>query len=65
MWIVEIDYGGINWEPICYCVSENQAEEVAARPHISAVKKPVRVRKYGAPAPPPLRTRGYGQTPSR
>ena len=65
MWIVEIDYGGINWQPICYCVSENQAEEVAGRPHILAVGKPVRVRKYGTPAPLPPDRFGLGQSPPR
>jgi hypothetical protein len=46
-WIVEIDYGGINWQPICYCVSQKQAKDVVARPHIIEVGKPVRVRQYG------------------
>lgn len=51
MWVIEIDYGGINYEPIAYCLSEKQANDLAAKPHIIAVGKPVRVRKYGTKAP--------------
>ena len=46
-WIVEIDQGGINWTPIAYCHSKEQAEKQAAR---MPQGKPVRVRQYGVPA---------------
>ena len=46
-WIVEIDQGGINWTPIAYCHSEQQAERLAFAHHIVAFGKPVRMRKYG------------------
>lgn len=50
MWVVEIDYGAINWSPIAYATSESQAKKLAEAPHILAVGKPVRVRRYGVPA---------------
>jgi hypothetical protein len=53
MWVIEIDYGGINWEPIAWAVSEYQAKKLAEAPHILEVGKPVRVREYGKPAAVP------------
>lgn len=50
-WVVEIDMGAINWVPIAYCVSEIQAEKLAARPHIVSCGKPARVRELWKPAP--------------
>ena len=45
-WVVEMDSGGLNWTPIGYCVSKEQADALAKAPHIVAAGKPVRVREY-------------------
>lgn len=52
MWVVEVDQGGVNWVPIAYAVSEQQAQALAVAPHIVEFGEPVLVRKYGEPAPP-------------
>lgn len=45
VWVVEIDYGGMFWQPVAYCFSEKQAENLATAPHILKVNKPVRINK--------------------
>ena len=50
MWVVEVYQGGADWTPIGYCVSRKQADALSKAPHILAMEKPVRVRKYGKKA---------------
>lgn len=52
LWIVEVDLGGVNYQPLGYCHSKDQAERQANyfRPMQGLSGKTIRVRESGKPA---------------